>query len=88
MVALQIRDVPENVRDALAQRARERGQSLQAFLLMLVETEARRSRNAAVLGRLARRSDGIRTQPGETAAEIAAARMRREADLGSIRDRH
>lgn len=76
MVALQIRDVPDDVRNALAERARERGQSLQAFLLTLVETEARRSHNAAVLSRIAKRSDGARTQAGETAAEVAAGRRR------------
>lgn len=77
MVALQIRDVPEDVRNALAERARERGQSLQGFLLTLVEAEARRSHNAAVLARIGKRSDGTRSHPGETAAEVAAARRRR-----------
>lgn len=81
MVALQIRDVPDDVRQALAERARARGQSLQAFLLSLVKAEARRSNNAAVLSRVAKRSDGTRTQPGETAAEVAADRRRRAEDL-------
>lgn len=82
MVALQIRNVPEDVRGALVERARERGQSLQAFLLALVETEARRTHNAAVLSRIAKRSDGMRTKPGETAAEVAAGRRRRPDDRG------
>jgi hypothetical protein len=77
MIALQIRDVPEEVRDVLAERARARGQSLQAFLLNLVEAEAKRARNAAVLARFAGRTDGVRAQPGETAAELAAERARR-----------
>ncbi len=48
-MALQIRDVPEDIRQALADRAAARGQSLQAFLLMLVTDEARRSGNLAFL---------------------------------------
>ncbi|WP_222932832.1 FitA-like ribbon-helix-helix domain-containing protein [Nocardia yunnanensis] len=40
-MALQIRDVPDEVRDTLAEQAARRGQSLQAFLLGLVEREAR-----------------------------------------------
>jgi antitoxin FitA len=77
MVALQIRDVPDDVRDALAERARERGQSLQAYLLDMVEADARRARNRAVLARFGRRRDGVRTAPGEIAAQIAAARPSR-----------
>ncbi|WP_370617506.1 FitA-like ribbon-helix-helix domain-containing protein [Mumia qirimensis] len=48
-VALQIRDVPETVRDAIAQRAEERGQSMQAYLLDLVSRDARIARNLALL---------------------------------------
>ncbi len=84
MVALQIRDVPDEVRDALAARADERGQSLQAFLLKLVEAEAQRSRNAAILTRFANRSDGSRSRPGATAAEIASARRQRDTDVGAV----
>jgi len=39
-VALQIRDVPEDVRDVLAAQASSRGQSLQGLLLGLVNREA------------------------------------------------
>jgi antitoxin FitA len=77
MVALQIRDVPEAVRDALVAQAKARGQSLQAFLLDLVEREASRSRNAAILGLFADRSDGARSLPGETSAELAEHRRPR-----------
>jgi antitoxin FitA len=79
VVALQIRDVPEEVRDALAAQARVRGQSLQAYLLELVETQAQRLRNTAVLDRFAGRSDGARSLPGETAAELAQQREQRGA---------
>jgi hypothetical protein len=79
MVALQIRDVPEEIRDALAERARAKGQSLQTFLLNLVEAEARRARNVEVLARFGGRTDGVRTGPGETADELAADRTNRAA---------
>ena len=77
MVAIQIRDVPEDVRDALALQAKARGQSLQAYLLELVEMQARRQRNSAVLDRFAGRSDGSRSLPGETSAELTEQRTRR-----------
>jgi hypothetical protein len=74
MVALQIRDVSEEVRDALAAQAKARGQSLQSYLLELVEMQARRLRNTAVLDRFAGRSDGSRVLPGETSVELAEQR--------------
>lgn len=49
MVAIQVRDVPESVRDDLARAARERGQSLQVFLREVLDTEARKSRNREFL---------------------------------------
>jgi plasmid stability protein len=45
-VALQIRGVPEDVRDALAHQAAKRGQSMQAYLLDMVEREARMVRQS------------------------------------------
>ncbi|RNL63110.1 hypothetical protein EFK50_15475 [Nocardioides marmoriginsengisoli] len=39
-VALQIRDVPDDIRDLLAEQARTRGQSMQAYLLDVVVREA------------------------------------------------
>jgi hypothetical protein len=51
VVALQIRDVPEHVRDAIAQRAARQGQSMQAYLLALVQREARLLRNAEAFDR-------------------------------------
>lgn len=43
-VALQIRDVPEAVRDVIAEQAARRGQSMQAYLLAMVQREARIAR--------------------------------------------
>lgn len=39
-VAIQIRDVPDDVRDHLAAQAGRRGQSLQAYLLSVLTREA------------------------------------------------
>jgi hypothetical protein len=49
MVALQIRDVPEAVRDVLAAKASARGQSLTAFLRDLVLREASFENNRVLL---------------------------------------
>lgn len=78
MVALQIRDVPDDVRDDLARRAAEAGQSLQAFLLALVTAEAQRSRNAALLRGFADRTDGGRLTAQEVVAELAVDRLDRK----------
>jgi two-component sensor histidine kinase len=83
MVALQIRDVPDEVRDTLVAQARQRGQSLQAYLLDLVRQQARRANNAALLDRFSGRDDGIRTAPGELAAHVAEQRRAREQDLSA-----
>jgi antitoxin FitA len=49
MVALQIRDVPDELRDRLAEAARSRNQSLQAYLLNLLEREAASVENQQLL---------------------------------------
>lgn len=46
-VNMQIRNVPEGVRDRIAERAAAKGQSIQAYLLEMVEREARFAGNAA-----------------------------------------
>lgn len=85
MIALQIRDVPEEVRDALAQRARARGQSLQSFLLSVVQEEARRSRNTALLERFSDRADGSQLTVDEAVDGIAQAHAERDEQLGGGR---
>lgn len=52
-VALQIRNVPDDVRDALVERASQLGQSLQAFLLDVVQREARLAHSARMFERTA-----------------------------------
>jgi antitoxin FitA len=53
-VTLTVRDVPEAVRDALADVARARGQSLQAFLIGVLNQQAAFARNARVLNEIER----------------------------------
>ena len=77
MVALQIRDVPDEVREILADRAQQLGQSLQAYLLRLVTDEASRANNIALLRTFESRTDGVDSSMEDTVAEIEAARTER-----------
>lgn len=79
MVALQIRNVPDGLRDALAHEADRRGQSLQGYLLGVLADEARRARNPALLATLAGRDDGATSDEAERALRVA--REEREAHL-------
>ena len=81
MVALQIRDVPDDVRDRLAELARVRGQSMQALLLSLVIDEARRSANTALLERFSDRGDGSRLSATEAVETLEKARSERDRHL-------
>jgi plasmid stability protein len=56
---VQIRNVPEGTRRALKARAAARGESLNAFLLELLEREAARPTVAEVLERAARRAERV-----------------------------
>jgi plasmid stability protein len=81
MVALQIRDVPDDVNAALKARAAAAGQSLQGYLLALVQREAARGDNAAILARFRGRDDGI-PSPGDTIRVLMEAREERDEALG------
>jgi len=81
MVALQIRHVPDDIRQTLAARAAARGQSLQSFLLTLVTEEARRSTNLALLDRFGGRQDGSRLTSAQVTEALDHARVEREAFL-------
>ena len=63
VVALQIRDVPDDVRNLLAREAERRGQSVQAYLLALVKREAHMLDNAAAFDRT--RSQRVRLDEQE-----------------------
>lgn len=79
MVALQIRDIPEPVRDVLAERASEAGQSLNAFLREVVLREAAFAENRNLIDDVAarRRSNGITAD--DVIAALDSARSRSDA---------
>lgn len=52
-VALQVKDVPEEVRDAIAARAAAVGQSMQTYLREILEREFRAERNKQLFADLA-----------------------------------
>ncbi|GAB3816277.1 hypothetical protein [Micromonospora zhanjiangensis] len=81
-VALTIRDVREDVRDLLARQARERGQSLQAFLLSVINRQADFGRNRQILAEISQEldDDGGADQDAPDAAELIA-RARAERGL-------
>jgi len=71
MPTLQIRDVPEEERAALASAARERGESLQAYLRDLVSEAARRERVRAFVRDAIDRADAEPPiAPGEDVPEM------------------
>ncbi|MEQ6901904.1 hypothetical protein [Nocardioides sp. YIM 152588] len=82
MVALQIRDVPDDVRQSLAELAAARGQSLQSYLLTLVTDEARRSTNLGLLRRFDARQDGSHLSAADAVAVLDVARDERDSRAG------
>jgi hypothetical protein len=83
MVAIQVRDVPDAVRDALAAEADSRGQSLQVFLSEVLEREARLARNRAWLKRT-RDNPIARIAADESSADLI--RRQREERTQQILD--
>ncbi len=75
MVALQIRDVPESVRDSLAAAAREKGQSLQAYLREIVTREAGFANNALALDEVSAWNRGSGATGDDVLAALDAARQ-------------
>lgn len=75
---LQIRDVPEETRRALKARAAARGESLNAYLLQLIEREVARPTVKEVLDRAARRAERATVSALDV---IAVARAEREEQL-------
>ncbi len=86
MVALQIRDVPDDVRQILADSAARRGQSLQAFLLNLVTEEANRVGNATMLTGFAQRQDGSSLTGSDLSRVIDQFRAERDRDVAGVTD--
>jgi predicted transcriptional regulator len=82
MVALQIRDVPDDLRDRLSKLARQRGQSLQAYLFDVIRDEARRQDNLAVLDRFSHSAYGSRLSQADVDGALRSARAGRDEELG------
>jgi plasmid stability protein len=79
MAYLQIRDVPDSVRDVLAERARERGQSLNMYLREVVLREASFAQNRVLVDQVAARRGGSRFTAEDVLAARDAARDRSDA---------
>jgi len=74
MVAIQIRGVPDDVRDRLAAKAAARGQSLQAYLLELVTSDATKLSNIEIITRLRASGGGSHVTAEEASNVIRDAR--------------
>jgi hypothetical protein len=78
MVAIQVRDVPDAIRDELAREARTRGISMQTYLREVLEREARSARNREFLRTWTPVRGTGTGEPVDIAALIAADRAERE----------
>jgi antitoxin FitA len=80
MVLIQIRDVPEPVRDELARKATAAGQSMQSYLLGELTRLAERPTMAEIVRRAQARAkaSGSSVTMGDAVAEVRAARDRQE----------
>jgi len=82
MVALQVRGVSEAVRSALASEAERRGESLQVFLLDVLEREAGNARNRDFV----RRYRGPFSDGRDTTVDVVEVIHRDRRRDGSARD--
>lgn len=78
MVAIQIRDVPDELHEELTKQAEEAGQSLSKYLLRILNESIKGSGNADVFARAAART-GKKPPPGDGARVI---REMRDAAAG------
>ncbi|PXY27971.1 FitA-like ribbon-helix-helix domain-containing protein [Prauserella muralis] len=86
MAVLTIRDVPEDTKAALARDARQRGQSLQAFLLAVLERQAEFGRNRELLAEIAdelAEGGGADADAADAADLLAQARAGRDIAGGA-----
>ena len=87
---ITVRGVSEDIRDALSEIARSRGQSLQAYLLGILRREAGYAKNVAIIAALETDllSAGETPKDAPTSAEILTQvrREREEQLLGSRLD--
>lgn len=76
---LQIRDVPDEARRALKSRAAVRGESLNAYLLELIDREVAQPTVGEVLARAAARAERVDVSALDV---VAAGRQERAGELG------
>ena len=81
MLALQVRGVSDPTRRALSAEARARGESLQEYLLDLLDREARDIDNRRHLAELAAGPSVYKAQPVDFVELICSERERRESQL-------
>ena len=81
MVAIQVRDVSDETRDELALQAKARGQSLQAYLLDLLNERADAGHNRRLLAGWALRPLVSGSEPFDSVAYIRKLREDREQEL-------
>ncbi|MTD58601.1 FitA-like ribbon-helix-helix domain-containing protein [Amycolatopsis pithecellobii] len=77
---LTVRDVPDDVKEALVQEARDRGQSLQAYLLTVLKRQADFGRNRRVVVEIERdlaAGGGAEGDAPDAAEILAGARAER-----------
>ena len=74
MSLLQIRDVPEEARRGLKAQAATRGQSLNAYLLDVIDREVGRPTVAEVLDRAAQRAERATASAADVVAAACAER--------------
>lgn len=77
---LQIRNVPEQTRRALKQRAAARGESLNTYLLSVLAAEVERPTVAEVMDRAARRSERATASALDA---VRRGRVERDKDVAS-----
>jgi antitoxin FitA len=82
MAHLQIRDIPDDVRDVLAQRAQDRGQSPNAYLREVIVREALFANNQAPIDRVAAYSGSSKFTSEDVLAARDAARGERPEGAG------
>jgi antitoxin FitA len=86
MAVLTIRDVSEEVKAALVREARERGQSLQSYLLSVLNRQAAFAGNRRLLDEIERdlATGGGAGEDAPDAAEVLAQARSDRGDAGSI----
>jgi antitoxin FitA len=81
VVAIQIRGVSDETRNELAEQAKARGQSLQAYLLEVLNERADAGHNRRLLAEWARHPLVSGSEPFDSVGYIRQLREEREQDL-------